>query len=184
MARSKLRSPLGHLKRRNFGCDACCICLTAKQPRSWSEAKPLRRDRLPHPSTTGPALQSSERLNQQSCRAFKATDPGQEKFYWCPPASTYTKGRCLRTSAFLRSIAQIGNAWRMNQRCWQPLWHRVAPRSLRLAPPRESAFPGGGPAPGRSRPKLSAFLESRYVCEIRGRFVLIAERTGPSSAGA
>ena len=101
-----------------------------------------------------------------------------------PAPATYTKGRCLRTSAFLRSIAQIGNAWRMNQRCWQPLWHRVAPRSLRLAPPRESAFPGGGPAPGRSRPKLSAFLESRYVCEIRGRFVLIAERTGPSSAGA
>ncbi len=67
---------------------ATLVAFASQQSSPDQEAKPLRRDRLPHRSTAGPALQSSERSNQQSCRGFKATDPGQEKFYWCPPAST------------------------------------------------------------------------------------------------
>ena len=39
-------------------------------------------------SSKGTLPQCNERSNQQSCRDFKATDPGQKKFYWCPPAST------------------------------------------------------------------------------------------------
>jgi hypothetical protein len=38
-------------------------------------------------SSKGNSPQGDERSNQQSCRVFKATDPGQKKFYWCPPAS-------------------------------------------------------------------------------------------------